>query len=93
MDKHQVNTRIATLFETEFEVPPDRLLPEAHLFQDLGLDSIDIVEMIGALQKEFGIQLRDSEEARAMRTVGNLQDFVFNEIEKSEAGDRPAPQA
>ncbi len=93
MDKQQVNSRIATLFETEFEILPDRLLPEAHLFQDLGLDSIDIVEMIGALQKEFGIQLRDSEEARAMRTLGNLQDFVFSEIEKSEVGDRSAPQA
>lgn len=93
MDKQHVNSRIATIFETEFEVTPDRLLPEAHLFQDLGLDSIDIVEMISALQKEFGVQLRDSEEARAIRTLGNLQDFVFNEIEKSEANDSSAPQA
>jgi acyl carrier protein len=92
MDKQQVNSRIATIFETEFEIPPDRLLPEAHLFQDLGLDSIDIVEMIGALQKEFGIQLRDNEEARAIRTLGNLQDFVFNEIEKPVDDDSPAPQ-
>ena len=93
MDKQQANSRIATIFETEFEVAPDRLLPEAHLFQDLGLDSIDIVEMIGALQKEFGIQLRDSEEARAIRTLGNLQDFVFNAIEKAESGGSPASQA
>ncbi|MEI8386804.1 MAG: phosphopantetheine-binding protein [Verrucomicrobiota bacterium] len=93
MEKQQANSRIAAIFETEFEVAPDRLLPEAHLFQDLGLDSIDIVEMIGALQKEFGIQLRDSEEARAIRTLGNLQDFVFNEIVKSGAGASPAPQS
>jgi len=93
MDKQQVNSRIAAIFETEFEVTPERLLPEAHLFQDLGLDSIDIVEMIGALQKEFGIQLRDSDEARAIRTLGNLQNFVFGEIEKSEAGGNPAAQA
>ena len=93
MDKLQVNSRIATIFEKEFEVTPDRLIPEAHLFQDLGLDSIDIVEMISELQKEFGIELRDSDEARAIRTLGNLQNFVFNEIEKSEAGDSPAPQA
>jgi len=93
MDKQQVAARIATLFETEFEIAPDRLLPDAHLFQDLGLDSIDMVEMIVVLQKEFGIQLRDSEEARAIRTLGNLQDFVFNEIVKSGAGASPAPQS
>ena len=93
MDKLHVTGRIATLFETEFEVAPERLLPEAHLFQDLGLDSIDIVEMIGALQKEFGIHLRDSDEARAIRTLGDLQGFVFKEIEKSESGGGSAPQA
>jgi acyl carrier protein len=92
MDKQQVTARIATIFQTEFEVAPERLVPEAHLFQDLGLDSIDMVEMIVALQKEFGIQLRDSDEARAIRTLGNLQDFVFNEIEKSGEGDSPVPQ-
>ena len=93
MDKPHVTARIATLFETEFEVAPERLLPEARLFQDLGLDSIDIVEMIGALQKEFGVQLRDSEQARAIRTLGDLQSFVFNEIEKAESGGGSDPQA
>ncbi|MEI6072415.1 MAG: phosphopantetheine-binding protein [Verrucomicrobiae bacterium] len=92
MDKQQVVARIATLFETEFEIAPDRLLPDAHLFQDLGLDSIDMVEMIVVLQKEFGIQLRDSEEARAIRTLGNLHDFVFNEIGKSAAGGSADPR-
>ena len=93
MDKPHVTARIATLFETEFEVAPERLLPEARLFQDLGLDSSDIVEMIGALQKEFGVQLRDSEQARAIRTLGDLQSFVFNEIEKAESGGGSDPQA
>jgi len=92
MDKQQVAARIATLFETEFEIAPDRLLPDAHLFQDLGLDSIDMVEMIVVLQKEFGIQLRDSEEARAIRTLGNLHDFVFNEIGKPAAGVSADPR-
>jgi len=87
MDKQQVTTRIAAIFETEFEVTPERLVPEAQLFQDLGLDSIDIVEMMVALQKEFGIQLRDSDEARAIRTLADLHNFVLNEIGKQQAGE------
>lgn len=92
MDKQQVATRIAAIFETEFEVAPERLIPEAHLFQDLGLDSIDIVEMMVALQKEFGITLRDSDEARAIRTLNDLYDFVLNEIAKAKSGQGSAPQ-
>jgi len=93
MDKQQVATRIATIFKTEFEVAQERLIPEAHLFQDLGLDSIDIVEMMVALQKEFGITLRDSDEARAIRTLNDLYDFVLNEIVKAKAGEGSAPQS
>ena len=91
MDKPQVAARIAKIFEEEFEVAPERLTPEAHLFQDLGLDSLDIVEMMVALQKAFGIQLRDSDEARAIRTLNDLHDFVLNEIKKTEGASSNNP--
>ncbi len=89
MDKQQVSACIIDIFEKEFEVAPERLTPNAHLFQDLGLDSLDIVEMMIQLQKAYGIQLRDSEEARAIRTLDNLIDFVVSEIEKEAKKDAP----
>ena len=92
MEKSEIAPLIAKIFEEEFEVAPERLTPEAHLFQDLGLDSLDIVEMMVALQKTFGIQLRDSDEARAIRTLGDLHEFVWNEINKSAPAGQAAQQ-
>ena len=92
MDKQEVIDRIAKIFEEDFEVAPERLTPEAHLFQDLGLDSLDIVEMMVALQKAFGIQLRDSDEARAIRTLNDLYEFVLVEINKAATGGEANPQ-
>jgi acyl carrier protein len=86
MDKQEVAARIAKIFEEDFEIEPEKLVPEAHIFTDLGLDSIDMVELMIALQKAFTIQIQDSEEARAIRTLDQLCDFVLKIIEN------PSPQ-
>ena len=83
MNREEVIARIAAIFETEFEVEPDRMKPDAHLFTDLGLDSLDLVELMVALQKAFGVQMRDSEEARAIRTLNDLHEYMFREMQKT----------
>ena len=82
MNRQEVIDRIALIFVNDFEVEASRIKPEAHLFQDLGLDSLDMVELMVALQKPFSIQMRDSDEARAIRTIGDLQEFVLREMQK-----------
>ena len=77
MDKQEVIARIGKIFEEDFEIAPERLTPESLLFQDLGLDSLDMVEVIVALQNEFSIQAQNTKEARAVRTLGDLHEFVF----------------
>jgi len=92
MDKQQLAARITGIFETEFEIAPEKLTPDVNLFQDLGLDSLDMVELMFVLQKEFTIQVRDSEEARAIRTLNDVCDFVLAEIAKNAAcSDSPPP--
>ena len=83
MDKQTVVSRVAAIFETDFEIAPDRLTPEAHLFTDLGLDSLDMVELMVALQKAFSVQIQDSDEVRAIRTLDDLHNFVLKTIEKA----------
>ena len=39
------------VFEESFELEKEKLKPEAHIFTDLGLDSLDIVDLVAALQK------------------------------------------
>ena len=86
MDKQTIVSRVATIFETDFEIAPERLTPETHLFTDLGLDSLDMVELMVALQKAFGVQIQDSEEVRAIRTMDDLHAFVLKTVEQSNSG-------
>ena len=62
----------------EFELDPAQIKPEARMKEDLGLDSLDAVDLIVALEKEFQVRIPE-DMARQMRTVGDihayLQDF------------------
>jgi acyl carrier protein len=65
------------VFIDSFEIEKSRLVPEANIFNDLGLDSLDIVDLVVALQKKFGITIRDDERVRTIRTLGDIQKFIL----------------
>ena len=79
---HTVNTA----FTEEFEVAPEKLLPEAHIKNDLGLDSLDIVDMIIVLEQAFNFKLQDRSAVANITTLGELYDFI-SKLQDLHAGD------
>ena len=64
------------VFEESFELEKEKLKPEAQIFTDLGLDSLDIVDLVAALQKNFGVNMRNEEEIRNIRTLQDVYNFI-----------------
>ena len=77
MNDQDVIDRINSVFEISFEIDRGKLKPEMKIFDDLGLDSLDIVDLIVALQKKFNIRIRDDERVRQIRTLGDVHQFVL----------------
>ncbi len=65
------------VFADSFEIPKEKLVPGANIFNDLGLDSLDIVDLVVALQKKFGIMIRSDERVRNIRTLGDIYQFIL----------------
>jgi acyl carrier protein len=86
MTEQEVITKVNHVFEEYFEIERERLLPEMNVFEDLELDSLDIVDLVVALQKEFEVRVRDDERIRSIRTLGEIYQFVLTL--KSEASNR-----
>ncbi len=65
------------------DVEPDEIEDDAELFgEGLGLDSLDAVEIVVMLQRNFGMEVKDMEKSREVfRTISTLADYVY---EKSE---------
>ena len=77
MTEQEVRTVIDEVLEEYFEIERERLLPEANIFEDLELDSLDIVDLVVAMQKKFNVRIRDDERVRDIRTLGDIYQFVL----------------
>ncbi|MBK4768925.1 MULTISPECIES: acyl carrier protein [unclassified Pantoea] len=75
MNKQDIYQEVATLLATLFEIDPDEIRPDARLYEDLELDSIDAVDMVVHLQKRTGRKIKP-EAFRAVRTVQDVVDAV-----------------
>lgn len=60
---------------SEFELEAEKVVPEARLREELGLDSLDGVDLIVALEKALGVQIPETD-ARQMRTVADIYAFI-----------------
>jgi acyl carrier protein len=67
--------RVKEIIAKELEVGAQQLVPEAKFIEDLGADSLDIVELVMALEEEFGIDIPD-EDAEKMKTVGDAMNYL-----------------
>jgi acyl carrier protein len=64
----------------EFELEPEALTPEAHLFDDLELDSLDMVDMVIVLENAFRFKIREEKAVRNIRTIGDIHRFVTKKV-------------
>ena len=68
----------------EFELDRKKMVPEALLYENLELDSLDRVDMVIVLENAFKFKIREEKEIRDIRTLGDIHSFVINKIREIE---------
>jgi acyl carrier protein len=82
MTKEEIAGIISNFLIEEFEIDEAKITPGAHLKDDLGLESLDFVDIAVIVQKEFGLTLK-GEEMTAIRTLDDLYGYIFNCVNKN----------
>jgi len=67
--------RVKKIIVEQLGVDESKVVPEARFREDLGADSLDLVELIMAFEEEFGGQISD-EEAQGIKTVGEAVAYL-----------------
>lgn len=70
-----VNSKVKDIIVEQLGVDPERVASEASFIDDLGADSLDIVELVMAMEEEFNIEIPD-EDAEKLRTVADVQNYL-----------------
>ncbi len=74
-----VEEKIKSIIAEQLGVKVEEAKPEASFIDDLGADSLDTVELIMALEEEFGIEIPD-EDAEKMATVGDATKYIEEKV-------------
>jgi acyl carrier protein len=74
--KEEVAASMKEVLAAELDVSEDKVTPEARFKEDLDADSLELVEVVMALEEKFGIEIPDDEVA-GLKTVGEAVDLVL----------------
>lgn len=70
-----IEAKVKNIIVEQLGVEAERVKPEASFIDDLGADSLDIVELVMAMEEEFDLEIPD-EAAEKLRTVGDVTKYL-----------------
>ena len=76
-----IQEKIIDIISSQLSVPKEKVVPQASFTDDLGADSLDLVELVMAMEEEFGMEIAD-EDAEKLQTVQDTIDYVKQHLEK-----------
>ena len=81
MSEKSIDLKVKDIIVEQLSVNADQVTPEAKFIEDLGADSLDIVELVMAFEEEFGVEVPDSD-AEKLLTVGDVVKYIEDKQSK-----------
>src|SRR5206468_1093671 len=75
MAEKSIEEKVKDIIVEQLGVNPEQVTPQASFIEDLGADSLDIVELVMAFEEEFGVEVPD-EDAEKLQTVGDVIKYI-----------------
>ncbi|MDH7513490.1 MAG: acyl carrier protein [Clostridiales bacterium] len=81
MEREELLKKVKAIVSDKLSISEDQVTEQASFIEDLGADSLDTVELVMALEDEFGLDIPD-EEAEKLTTVGKAIDYILGRASK-----------
>ena len=80
MSDNGLETRVRKIIADRLQVDAESVTPQASFVEDLGADSLDLVELVMAFEEEFSVEIPD-QDAESMKTVGSALDYLKKKVD------------
>ena len=67
--------KVQKVLAEQFEIDPETITPETNIYDDLGADSLDVVDLLMSIEDEFGVEIPD-EEVENLHTIGDFVNYI-----------------
>lgn len=75
LEEKMVSEKVIEMLASQLNISKDKVQLNAKLIEDLGADSLDMVEMLMLVEEEFGLSIPD-EDAMNLKTVGDIINYI-----------------
>lgn len=82
MTPEEILKKLQELIGEQFATAPEEITVETSFEEDLGADSVDLVELVMAMEEEFDIGEVQEDELTGMKTVGDIVQFLSGKLSK-----------
>src|SRR5438046_9968982 len=89
MSDKPIEEKVRDIIVEQLGVNPEQVTPTASFIEDLGADTLDIVELVMAFEEEFSVEVPD-EDAEKLQTVGDVIKYIEDKSSKPESAEQSA---
>jgi acyl carrier protein len=79
MNRTDIETEVKAFLTADLEIAPEKLQPEARLREDLGIDSLDVVDIVVLVKEHFGFKMKTEEMADVL-TLSQFCDYIAQKL-------------
>lgn len=79
MSINEIEEKVNSFLIDELEIDEDKIAPDARLKEDLGIDSLEVVDVVVLVEQEFGFKMKP-EDFKTLKTHGEFCNFIAERV-------------
>ena len=79
MERSEIEAKVRNFMIEDLEIDEEKINPDANLMKDLGIDSIDFIDIVVIVEKTFGVKIK-SEEMAGVDTFSKFCDYIESKV-------------
>ena len=79
MERSEIEAKVRNFMIEDLEIDEEKINPDTHLMKDLGIDSLDFIDIVVIVEKTFGVKIK-SEEMAGVDTFSKFCDYIESKV-------------